>query len=251
MSKIYLSVVIPSYNEMVNLRKGVLDKVEHFLSKEKFNYEVVIVDDGSDDGSTDLVKKFVSENPRFRLIKNSHLGKAGAVTAGVLSAKGEFILFTDMDQATPIEEVDKILSHFDKNYDIVIGSRNTKRKGSPLLRLIISRSAIILRKFIVGLGDITDTQCGFKAFRHDVARKLFTKVQMFHDGFHAISGSAVTAGFDVELLLVAKKMGYKIKEVQVEWLYVETRRVSPVKDSVDGLLDLIRIKMNDLKGRYN
>lgn len=236
---------------MVNLQKGVLDKVEHFLSKKDFSYEVVIVDDGSNDGSVEFVEQFVKENPNFILIKNLHLGKAGAVTKGMLEASGEHILFTDMDQATPIEEVDKLLPYFDKNYDVVIGSRSTTRKGSPPTRVFISRSAIILRKLIIGIHDISDTQCGFKAFRREVAQKLFGKIHELHKGYRKISGSAVTAGFDMELLLLAKKMGYSIKEVPVNWLYVETRRVNPIKDSIDGLIDLLKIKRNAVKGMYN
>lgn len=253
MNKIFLSVVIPCYDEMANLQKGVLDKVEHFLEKNKYNYEVIIADDGSGDGSVEFIEKFVKDSPNFKLLKNSHLGKAGAVTTGILEAKGECILFVDMDQATPIEEVEKLLPYFKKekgNFDIVIGSRSTNRKGSPLTRLIISRAAIVLRKLIIGINEISDTQCGFKAFKHDVAKKLFVRIKDLHEGFSKISGSAVTAGFDMELIYLAKKMNYKIKEVPVEWLYVETRRVSPIKDSVDGLLDLFRIKIKDLKGKY-
>ncbi|MDP3988158.1 MAG: glycosyltransferase [Candidatus Levybacteria bacterium] len=253
MGKIFLSIVIPCYDEMANLQKGVLDKVEYFLNKKKFAYEIIVVDDGSKDGSVEFIKKFAKNNSKFRLIENSHLGKAGAVTTGVLEAKGDYILFTDMDQATPIEEMEKILPYFEEKngaFDVVIGSRNTRRKGSPFYRLIISRSAIILRKIIVGVNDLSDTQCGFKAFKRNAAQKLFTRVKDIHSGFKEISGSAVTAGFDIELLYLASKMGYKIKEVPVEWLYVETRRVSPVKDSVDGLRDLLIIKMNDFKGKY-
>lgn len=251
MSRPYLSVVIPSYEEMTNLRKGVLEKVEKFLEKKKYSYEVVIVDDGSQDGSIEFVEKFTKENPKFRLIKNQHTGKAGAVTQGMLEATGEYILFTDMDQATPIEEVDKVMPFFDKGYDIVIGSRSSTRKGSPLSRLVVSWGSIILRKMLVGMPEIADTQCGFKAFSSDAAKKLFTEINKLHHGFHTISGSAVTSGFDVEFLYIAKKMGYKIKEVPVEWLYVETRRVSPVKDSIHGVLDLIRIRRNALLGKYN
>ena len=113
MSKIFLSVVIPSYNERANLQKGVLDKVEHYLSGQKYSWEVIVVDDGSTDGSVEIVENFVEENSHFKLIKNNHTGKAGAVTKGVLSAEGEYILFTDMDQATPIEEIGKILPYFE------------------------------------------------------------------------------------------------------------------------------------------
>src|SRR3989338_241077 len=118
MGKIFLSVVIPSFDEMANLQKGVLDKIEHFLGKKQFPYEVIIVDDGSTDGSVEFVKHFVQDSPNFRLIENSHLGKAGAVTTGVLNSKGDYVLFSDMDQATHIEEVDKLLQFFNEGYDI-------------------------------------------------------------------------------------------------------------------------------------
>lgn len=251
MGKVFLSVVIPSFDEMANLQKGVLDKVEHFLSKKKFEYEVIVVDDGSKDGSIEFVEKFVKENPQVRLIKNEHLGKAGAVTRGVLEAKGEYILFSDMDQATPIEEIDKLLPYFDKGFDVVIGSRNDQRKGAPWTRLIMARSMMLLRQFLIGIHGISDTQCGFKMFRFSVALKLFTKINKLHNGFQKVYGSSVSAGFDVELLYLAQKMRYKIKEAPVNWLYVESRRVSPLRDSVEGLKDLLKIKLNDFSGKYN
>jgi len=249
-NKIFLSVVIPSYNERANLQKGVLDKVEHYLSKQKYTWEVIVVDDGSTDGSVEFVEKFVKDNPKFNLIKNNHTGKAGAVTKGVLSSNAEFILFTDMDQATPIEEIGKLLPFLQKGYDVVIGSRNSKRKGAPWTRLVMARGMMVLRTILVGISGISDTQCGFKVFRNTVAKKLFKKVFDINNGFKEISGSKVSAGFDVELLYLAQKMGYKIKEVPVNWLYVETRRVSPLKDSIDGLFDLFKIKMNSIKGIY-
>lgn len=251
MSKVFLSVVIPCFDEMANLQKGVLDKIEHFLGRKKYNYEVIIVDDGSTDGSAEFVKKFVKDNSSsFKLIENPHLGKAGTVTTGVLDAQGKYILFTDMDQATPIEEVDKLLPYFDQGFDIVIGSRDNKRKNAPWTRILMARGMMLLRKFMIGITGISDTQCGFKMFRYDVAKKLFTKINNLHCDIKKISGSSVSAGFDVELLYLAQKMGYKIKEVPVTWLYVETRRVNPIKDSIEGFLDLVRIKINDLREVY-
>lgn len=250
MDKIYLSVVIPSYNEMTNLRKGVLDRVEHFLKKQKYGYEVIVVDDGSDDGSIEYVERFIKENNKFKIIKNQHLGKAGAVTSGMLRAKGEYVLFTDMDQATPIEEVDSLLP-FTKKYDIVIGSRNSQRKGAPWTRLLMAKGMIILRSIVVGVRGINDTQCGFKLFRKEVSDDLFSKTKNLHSGYAKISGSSVKAGFDVELLYLALKTGYKIKEVPVEWLYVESRRVSPIKDSIEAVEDLLHIRINALLGKYN
>lgn len=236
---------------MANLQKGVLEKVQYFLQKKKYPYEVLIVDDGSTDGSIEFVENFVKENSHFSLIKNSHTGKAGAVTKGMLAAKGQYILFTDMDQATPIEEVDKLLPFFEEGYDIVIGSRKNERKGSPLIRLFISRANIVLRKMLIGIPDIFDTQCGFKIFKQDVSQRIFKKIDTIHHGFSKISGSNVTSGFDVELLYIAEKMGYKIKEVPVRWLYVETRRVSAIRDSIEGVKELVTIRINSLKGIYN
>jgi dolichyl-phosphate beta-glucosyltransferase len=250
MSEFYLSVVIPCYNEMANLQKGVLDKISSFLNKKKFSYEVLIVDDGSDDESISFIEDFIKTNSNFRLIKNSHMGKAGAVTSGMLEAKGDYQLFTDMDQAAPIEELDKLLPYFKENYDIIIGSRNSTRKGAPWTRALMAKGMIFLRTLIVGVKGINDTQCGFKVFTKEASKVLFAKILKLHNGFKKISGSSVTAGFDVELLYIAQKLGYKIKEVSVKWLYVETRRVSPIKDSVDGLLDLLRIKLKDFKGKY-
>lgn len=250
MSDIFLSVVIPSYDEMANLQKGILDKVKSFLDKKKFSYEVLVVDDGSKDGSEEFVGKFVKDNKTFRLIKNSHLGKAGAVTTGMLVAKGKYVLFTDMDQATPIEELDKLMPFFDKGYDIVIGSRHG-RKGAPWTRKLMAKGMMVLRTALVGLRGISDTQCGFKIFTREAGQKLFQKMYDLHHGYGITSGSAVSAGFDVEVLFLAQKAGYKIKEVPVEWLYVETRRVSPIKDSVDAVMYLLKIRLNQLEGTYS
>lgn len=251
MKKLYLSVVIPCYDEMANLQKGVLDKIDHFLSKKKIAYEVIIVDDGSKDGSVEFIQKFVKENPHFSLIQNPHYGKAGAVTTGILKATGEYRLFTDMDQATPIEEVDKLLPFLEsKKYDIAIGSRNTARKGAPLVRLFISRSSMFLRKYIVGMSDISDTQCGFKLFTNKAAETVFTKYSKLKNGFAQIKGTAITSGFDIELLYLAQQNKYNVKEVPVEWLHVETRRVNPVSDSIQGFLDLLQIKRNIHSGKY-
>ncbi len=236
---------------MANLQKGVLDKIAHFFSKKGVSYEVIIADDGSKDGSVAFIEQFCKENPHFFLIKNPHYGKAGAVTTGMLQAKGQYRLFTDMDQATPIEEINKLLPYLEsKEYSVAIGSRNSERKGAPAERLFISKSSVILRKAIIGLNEISDTQCGFKMFTETAAEDIFNRYKKLKHGFEKIKGTAITYGSDIELLYIAKKHGYKIKEVPIEWLHVETRRVNPVKDSIQGVLDLIRIKRNILTGMY-
>lgn len=249
MKNIYLSVVIPCYNEERNIRLGALENVAHYLDKKKLDYEAILVDDGSTDESGILISQFLKEHAKFKLLKRNHQGKAGAVASGVLASLGEVILFTDLDQATPIHQLDLLYPFFNKGFDVVIGSRNSKRRGAPFLRLTMARGFMLLRNLILNLG-IQDTQCGFKAFTKKAAFDLFPRLMIFHKDRKA-SGSTVTAGFDVELLYLAKKLGYRIAEVPVEWHYQETRHVNPIKDSVEGLFDLIKIRLNSLKGAYN
>ena len=200
-----LSVVIPSYNELGNLQKGILNKVHEYLSEQSYDYEVIVVDDGSTDGSLEFVKKFTIQHKKFRVIKSAHGGKARAVTEGVLDSKGDYILFTDMDQATPIEEIEKLLPFIEQGYDIVIGSRSGIRKGAPLTRKLMAKGMMISRSILVGISEINDTQCGFKLFTRKTAMDIFKKVKEIHSGYKNIHGSSVTAGFDIELLYIADK----------------------------------------------
>lgn len=249
MKELRLSVVIPAYNEEINIRLGSLDKVFRYLERQPYEWEVILVDDGSTDATEELICEFVKSNSRARLIKNPHQGKAASVVTGVLEASGNMVLFSDLDQATPLREIEKLLPWFEKGFDVVIGSRNSRRQGSPFLRLLMARGFMLLRSLILGLRGIVDTQCGFKAFRREVARDIFGKLKLYGRRKQA-EGSMVTAGFDIELLYIAKKLGYKIKEVPVEWHYVETRRVNPLKDSWQGLLDILAIRLNATKGLY-
>ena len=172
------------------------------------------------------------------------------MVAGMLAANGKYILFTDLDQATPIDQVAKLLPWIENDYQIVIGSRKGRRLGAPFLRRLMGPGFMWVRNLILGLGNLEDTQCGFKLFRKDVARNIFARLQLYRKQ-HLVSGPRVTAGFDVEVLFIATDIGYKIKEVPVEWHYVDTRRVSPIMDSWDALLDIIRIRFNSLRGVYD
>jgi glycosyltransferase involved in cell wall biosynthesis len=249
MTSPFLSVVIPAYNEETNIRLGSLEKVSRYLNRQSYAWEVILVDDGSTDETVKLLLEFVKDNQGFSCLQNTHQGKAATVIAGVRQAKGKFVLFSDLDQATPIVEIEKLLPWFEKGYDVVIGSRNRNRQGAPLSRIIMARGFMFLRSMVLGLHGITDTQCGFKAFRREVAKEIFQKLELYGTQ-HAVEGPMVTAGFDIELLYLAKKLGYKIKEVPVEWHYVETRRVSPIKDSLQGFFDIMRIRLNALRGKY-
>lgn len=243
-----LSIIIPVFNEKENLRRGILDMLEKYLLAQKFSCEVVIVDDGSDDGSGEIIEKFVSDKPRFKLIKNSHGGKAIAVMTGLLVSRGEIGLFTDMDQATPISEVEKLLPFFEKGFDIVIGSRRG-RKGAPMIRKLMAVGFSVFRTIVLGL-PFKDTQCGFKAFNRKSIEAIFPVLKERWKKHLLEKTAAVNAGFDVETLFLAKKMGFKIKEVPVEWHHVGTERVQVIKDSADAVLDILKIRLNDYLKRY-
>jgi len=244
---IKLSVIIPSYNEEANLKKGVLPEVGDYLNKQRIKYEVLVVDDGSSDNSVDSIKKYISTNSNFKLIQNKHGGKAIAVLTGMEKAVGQIVLFTDMDQATPINQLEKFMPQFEKGYDLVIGSRSG-RKGAPFIRKLAAWVFSILRGIILGL-PFKDTQCGFKAFSKSSINKILPEIKSEWGVIH-FKGGAVNAGFDVELLYLAKKYGFKIAEVPVEWNYVDTERVQVIKDALAAIYDMLRIRINDLKGKY-
>ncbi len=243
----YLSVVIPAYNEEENLKKGVLDQVYNFLKNQKYTWEVIFIDDQSTDQTDQLIEEFIKNKDNSRLIKNPHQGKAGTVTTGMLKAKGEIVLFTDMDQAVPLSEIEKLLPYFKEGFDVVIGSRSEERKGAPLVRKVMARGFMILRSLILSL-KVEDTQCGFKAFTQSAAQDIFKRLKVDQQG--SVQGATVTAAFDVEFLFIAQKRGYKIKEVPVTWNYQESKRVNPLKESWKGLKGLISIKLNDWQGVY-
>lgn len=243
--KIKLSVVIPAYKEESNIKKGALEEVNNYLNKQKYTWEVLIVDDSSPDKTADLSQKFVNSHKGFKLLREPHRGKGGTVLAGLKAAQGEIVLFTDMDQATPIDQIEKILPKFNQNYDIVIGSREG-RKGEPLLRQIMAFGFVILRTLILHL-PIKDTQCGFKASNQKAIKLLLPKLS---DYLEPDEGRRVTASFDLELLFVARKLHLEIAEVPVSWHHIASERVSPIKDSIDGLTGMIKVRVNDLRGKY-
>lgn len=250
MSEIYLSVVIPCYNETENLQRGVLDEVNDFLVKQNFSWEVIISDDGSTDESKKIVSEQIKDKKNFRLIENPHGGKPAAVWGGIKNAGGEYVLFTDLDQSTPIEEILKLIPYFEK-YEVVIGSRGMERENFSILRKIGSNVFRVFRKTLM-LRDINDTQCGFKAFQTIVAKKIFPMLQFFKKE-ETVKGWKVTS-FDVELLFIAEKLGFKVKEVPVEWRdrdVAKGKKKSYLKESKEMLMQILRVKLNDLRGLYD
>ena len=248
-NKIFLSVIIPAYNEAVNFKKEVLEQVDAYMQKQHYEWEVIVVDDGSKDETAGLVKGFIRNKKKWQLICNSHQGKAATVTKGILSAKGENILFTDFDQATPINQVEKLLEKVKQEYQIVIGSREikgAKREKEPFYRHLMGKGFNLMVKIFV-IGGIEDTQCGFKLFTNPAVRKIFPKVQVYKA--HKIA-DAYTGAFDVELLFLAKKFNLRTAEVPVIWHHVKTERVNPIKDSLRMFIDIIKIRIYNILGKY-
>ena len=251
-----LSIIIPCYNEEKNLEHGVLDEVDAYLRDHPTRWEVLIVNDASTDRSRELVLAFIDNKPRYRLIDIPHGGKPAAVWAGVQAAQGDVILFTDMDQSTPISEWDKLQPWYEQGYDVVIGSRGRTREGSSIVRKLGSVVFLTLRQLVL-LEDIRDTQCGFKSCRCNVALEVFPQLAAIKAEDQP-TGWKVSA-YDVELLHLCEKAGYHIREVNVNW---RNRDLSDTKapegaftrylrESVEMAKEILRVKINDLKGYYD
>ncbi len=249
MSKIDLSVILPSYNEQNNLTNGVLQEVYAFLSRRTAAWELILSDDGSTDGTGEMLDTFAASHPQVKVLHNQHAGKAATVRAGILKAQGEWRLFSDFDQSTPISEVDKLLA-YSAEYDVIIGSREGKgaaREKEPWYRHIMGR-VFNLAVRIIAVPGIADTQCGFKLISAPAAQKLFTHLYVY--GHSQKFKDAFTGAFDVELLFLARKMGFKIKEVPIKWRHRQTNRVSPIKDSMRMFRDVMRIRIAYYTGKY-
>jgi glycosyltransferase involved in cell wall biosynthesis len=255
-SRPYVSVVIPCYNEDKNLRRGVLDEVYRYLSRQDYFWEVIIVNDESTDDSRALVERFVADKANFSLYDIPHGGKPAAVWAGIQEARGDVVLFTDMDQSTPLHELEALLPWYARGYDVVIGSRGTEREGFSIVRRVGSFVFRTLRRLIL-LRDISDTQCGFKSCRREAALEVFPQLQFFKQKDRP-KGWKVSA-YDVELLHLFEKAGYSLREVEVEW---RNRDESDTKDqtgelaryvreSVEMAREVARVRLNELRGLYD
>jgi dolichyl-phosphate beta-glucosyltransferase len=235
----FLSVVIPAYNEERRLPQT-LPRVVDFLSAQEYAAEVLVVDDGSTDGTAGVVQEIADGVPFVRLIENQHRGKGYAVKTGVMSSQGEYIFLCDADLSMPIEEVSNFLPPTLEDYDVAIGSREVegaRRYDEPDLRHLMGRVFNTLVRLLAVRG-FQDTQAGFKCFRRVAAHEMFPYQTM--DGF----------GFDVEILFIAQKRGYRIVEVPINWYYMSNSRVSPVGDSVRMFREILQVRMNDWRGLY-
>ncbi|MFP4112677.1 MAG: dolichyl-phosphate beta-glucosyltransferase [Candidatus Woesearchaeota archaeon] len=236
-----LSLVIPAYDEEKRILKT-LEKVHDFLLKNKFDFEIIVVNDGSTDDTEKMVDYFSKQHSHVKLINNpGNKGKGYSVKNGMLHARKDWVLFSDADLSTPIEDLNKF-EKYTKKYDIIFGSRGMKNSRivvkQPWYRRIPGKIFPVIVRLLV-LPDFHDTQCGFKMFRKSVIKDIFEK--------QTIDGWA----FDVELLFIAKKSGHMIKEVPVTWKNDLRSKISPLKSSISMLNEIIKIKMNNFKGIYD
>ncbi|MSO20334.1 MAG: glycosyltransferase family 2 protein [Acidobacteria bacterium] len=242
---IFLSVVIPAYNEAERIGATVCRVVE-FLGRRVDRWEMVVVDDGSTDGTAQLVRNLFPSEHRLRVLQLSpNHGKGHAVRVGMLAAEGDLILFSDADLSAPIEEVERLLpAVLDSTvggYDVAFGSRALKREWievhQSMRRELAGKCFNLALRVLTGL-NYRDTQCGFKLFRRAAARAIFSRQQII--GF----------GFDPEVLFLARKLGLRAIEVPVRWAHNEGSKVRVLRDGIRMVVDLLRIRGNDLTGKY-
>ncbi len=246
-----LSIVIPAYNEERRLPQT-LDTIFAYLAHEPYAAEVIVADDGSDDRTAEIVTARAALFPTLRLLRLDHRGKGYAVRRGALAAAGTIVLLCDADLAVPIGEWQRLRAAIDAGADVAIGSREgagSRREGEPFHRHVMGRAFNLLVR-VIAVGGINDTQCGFKALRHAACQDLFGRVQIYGDTAPLVQGAAVTA-YDVELLFLAARCGYRVAEVPVPWSYGEETKVSALRDSWRNLRDVLTVRYFALRGRYD
>jgi len=235
------SVVIPAFNEEDRLPRY-LEEIRGFFESAPWSAEVIVADDGSTDGTPRLVTELARDWPALTLHSlPRNRGKGAAVREGILLARGQRVLFADADGATPIAELHRLGRALDGGADIAIGSRavagSDTRVETSMRRRFIGRTFHLMVS-LLGVRNIRDTQCGFKAFRADVARPLFEALTI--DGF----------GFDVEVMLLAQRAGLRIDEIPVNWAHVDGSRISILRDSPRMALEVMSVRFNMLTGKY-
>ena len=235
------SIVIPAYNESARIG-ATLEKVLGFIHSQRWDAEVIVVNDGSRDNTVEIVQSFAAKDPALRLIENpGNRGKGYSVRNGMLHARGNIVLFSDADLSSPIEESVKLIAALEAGADVAIGSRwlraETQTRRQPVHRQVFGRIFNILLRLTLGL-QFADTQCGFKAFRQSATQAIFPwqKIERW--------------GFDPEILFLARKFGFKVKEVPVAWGHSGGARINPFTDGFRMFQEMLRIRWYDLTGKY-
>ena len=237
--EIYLSVIIPAYNEEKRLPET-LKKISAYLKIQSYSYEIIVVSDGSKDQTAAAANSLDIKNLTVIDNKKNH-GKGYVVRQGMLKAKGKYRLFTDADNATSVDQVEKMWPLFAEGFQIVIGSRDIKGADvavpQPWWRVFLGNIFNLAVQTISGLWGIWDTQCGFKGFTGRAAEDIFSRCRM--DRF----------AFDVEVLSIARILRYKMKEIPVTWINDVESKVN-FKSMIKMLLEVLEIRLNVIKGKY-
>lgn len=239
MSIPFLSLIIPAHNEETRLPET-LKQVIEYASQQTYSMEILVVENGSVDKTYEIAQDFAMRHPQVRVLQNPQSGKGRAVQQGMLAAQGEYCFMCDVDLSMPIDEINQFLPPALDGVDVAIASREAQgavRYGEPYYRHLVGRIYNGLIRFLA-LPGLQDTQCGFKCFRRAVANDLFPR--------QTLSGWS----FDVEILFIARLLGYKVVEVPIHWHYSPNSKISVVRDSFKMGADLITIRLNALRGIY-
>jgi len=237
-----LSIVIPAYNECARIEET-LTRVMGCVQERGWDAEVLVVDDGSKDETAAIVERWMEDHPRLHLVKNpGNRGKGYSVRNGLLQAAGDVVMFTDADLSAPMEEAERLLAALDEGADVAIGSRWIDRTRQtihqPMYRQVFGRCFNWITRTVMGL-PFKDTQCGFKAFKREAAQVIF-RLQTIERW-----------GFDPEILFIAQKLKYVIREVPVTWGHDERSRMSYLRDGMKMLEEMAMIRGNSVAGRYD
>lgn len=247
-SNIDLSIVIPAYNEAESFRSGMLTSAFNYLKTAKYSYEILFVDDGSTDDTGKLLSDLAQKDKHVSVTTITHGGKAKAVTTGILKATGDIILFTDFDQSTPLAQIETFLAAHKSGADVAIGIRGGDTKQDSWIRKIRS-TVFVLFVQLIALPGIKDTQCGFKSFKKDLAKKIFSNLLV------SLPKGTVTGGymgaFDVEALFLARKYRAKIAQVPVAWIKFPSTRLNIWKEPLQMLLDTFKVRLYGILGKYH
>lgn len=235
-----LSIIIPAYNEEQRLPQT-LQTIHDFLAKQAYQTEVLVVENGSEDRTLEIAREYGERMKEIRALHCEQRGKGWAVIQGMKEAQGQYRFICDADLSMPIEEVNRFFPPQLEDTAVVIASREAKdatRHGEPEIRHIIGRVFNIMVQ-LIALPGLQDTQCGFKCFRQDAAEAIFPR--MTNKGWT----------FDVEALVIARRQGFAIREVPIAWYYNPNSKVRVMRDSIRMASDLIQIRWNALRGKYD
>ncbi|MFM8593941.1 MAG: dolichyl-phosphate beta-glucosyltransferase [Chloroflexota bacterium] len=245
-----LTVVIPAYNEASRIAETVRQVIA-FLAIQPFPTDLLVVDDGSTDTTARTARRAMEGSPvPASVIEIPHGGKAAALRAGMITATGQQVLFTDADLATPLRHLDDLRAAIARGCDVAIGSREgtgAQRVGEPEYRHLMGRAFNALVRSLL-LPGIDDTQCGFKLFTQDALRAILPRTRLYRDT-PELTGARVTA-YDVELLVIAQRLGYRICSVPVTWVYGAGSKVRPLADSWHNAQDVLSVWRNAKRGLY-